>query len=207
MKKGYKLSPETKEKMSMSRKAYLEQHPEAMHGEHHPRWNGGKMWYLYSLSRKQWESINGPIPKGYSISHKDGDISNNNIDNLVLAPINTYVSEYKRNQMKKNHADFSGEQHPRWKDGTTYTTDGYAQLWSPEEKRGRIKNRVKEHILIAERILGRRLKRSECVHHVNGKKNDNRHQNLVICTHKYHGWLHARMAKLYQEMMFGPTKA
>jgi len=37
--------------------------------------------------RKLWESINGPIPKGYHIHHKDGNPYNNSIDNLeCLSP-------------------------------------------------------------------------------------------------------------------------
>lgn len=45
--------------------------------------------YMYNntngvLHRKVWECYNGPIPEGYDIHHKDGDKSNNNIDNLEL---------------------------------------------------------------------------------------------------------------------------
>lgn len=36
------------------------------------------------LHRDVWEKNNGPIPKGYDIHHKDGDKSNNDIENLRI---------------------------------------------------------------------------------------------------------------------------
>lgn len=55
------------------------------------------------------------------------------------------------------------------------------------------RQRQYEHILIAERALGRKLKRKERVHHIDCDRANNRNDNLLICTHDYHLALHARM--------------
>ena len=53
--------------------------------------------------------------------------------------------------------------------------------------------RIKEHILKAERALGKKLPKGSHVHHINYNTTDNRNQNLVICPDMaYHKLLHMR---------------
>ena len=54
---------------------------------------------------------------------------------------------------------------------------------------------MSEHKIIAERVLGRELKRDEMVHHIDFDGSNNSHDNLLICDRAYHTWLHNRMRR------------
>lgn len=57
--------------------------------------------------------------------------------------------------------------------------------------------RTYEHILVAEKALGRRLPKGAQVHHINEIRTDNRPENLVICPgYAYHALLHLRQDAL-----------
>jgi hypothetical protein len=90
-----------------------------------------------------------------------------------------------------------GHGHPRWIGGRYVRKDGYVLLNCPDHPKANNSGQVYEHILVAERALGRYLPEGAEVHHVNENPSDNRGENLVICQdHSYHFLLHRRAKQL-----------
>lgn len=72
-----------------------------------------------------------------------------------------------------------GKNHRNWKGGRYKLKIGYIVRYAPNHPRA-YRNMVYEHILIAEKKIGRRLKKGEVVHHINRIKYDNRPENLIV---------------------------
>ncbi len=82
-----------------------------------------------------------------------------------------------------------GRKQKRSKGETYIDSNGYICLARNKKRR--------EHRIIMENILGKKLNRDEHVHHINGNKTDNRIKNLTILSASEHHQLHHRMKKIF----------
>lgn len=79
--------------------------------------------------------------------------------------------------------------------------DGYVLKKSHSGGKDRL-----EHRVVAERILGRRLEHWEVVHHINGKRDDNRASNLCVMSRTAHDRYHRWYDKVYESYKRYPPR-
>jgi hypothetical protein len=79
-----------------------------------------------------------------------------------------------------------------WKGGTSFhPSNKYLRVWCPKHPRASTNGYVYEHILIAEKALGRFIPAKHPIHHAGKNRLDN--TKLVICENEeYHQLLHKR---------------
>lgn len=98
--------------------------------------------------------------------------------------------------------DRQGKNHKCWKGGSYLSADGYRMIFvkSGKTKIGWTKYR-KEHIVLIEEKIGRKISKKECVHHIDGDRLNNNIENLILLNHKTHRKSHVSLQKLGYELI------
>jgi hypothetical protein len=86
-----------------------------------------------------------------------------------------------------NKRDRIGADNPLHRGGKSRDANGYVVLTS-KEWGGNINRR--EHRVVMENILGRKIAPAEVVHHINGNRSDNRPENLTLESRASHNRKH-----------------
>ena len=92
-------------------------------------------------------------------------------------PYKPYLSELAKKNRDLAH---KGKRSFAWKGGKHTDRLGYVQVWRPDHPNARMAGYIHEHRLVMSDHLGRPLKKFENVHHINGKRDDNRIENLEL---------------------------
>ena len=86
----------------------------------------------------------------------------------------------------KKYPGRSGPNHHNWKGGRILDEKGYMNIRMTEHPNAQ-NGYVLEHRLIMEKKIGRILESHEIIHHKNGRRDDNRIENLVLLDKASHG--------------------
>ena len=148
-------------------------------------WNKG-IPQSEKAKKKQSETWKHKLENGYKSPNRGRKHSEKSKRNMSIA----HIGNIPWNKGKK------GKNSPNWKGGRS-KQNGYWIIHKPDHPRSMSNNYVFEHILIAEKMLGRSLKSEEIVHHINFNGLDNREENIHIFKNKSkHGKVKKSLFKL-----------
>ena len=185
---------EHKDKISASLKEYFKHnpHPRGMLGKKHTKESNIKR----SLAQKgKKKSLETRAKMGaWQVGRKFSDETKRKISDAQKRhhAQNPGMVSGEKNPM----FGLRGEKNPRWKGNEIIRTDGRILIYKPNHPNVGVKSYMRRSRLVAEKVLGRYLKRDEVVHHFNENVSDDQNCNLLVCSKSYHAWLHHRMKKV-----------
>ena len=99
------------------------------------------------------------------------------------------------------------EKNPNWKGGRTIASNGYVLIKvGTHHHLSDVRGYAYEHRLIAEKLIGRRLRKGEQVHHRNGDRMDNSHDNIEVYRDRAHHAVSHRTVGMTRQMPGEPNE-
>ena len=148
---------------------------------------------MYSVDERPMHEIakalGVSIWKVHDTLHKNGvDIRPRMTDRCKEAAIrkNRHRKQTKEERQKRSEKLKRGGIGAKKKSNT-----GYMYVYFPDHPCAK-DGWIAEHRLVMEALIGRRLKHDEVVHHINGKRTDNRKENLMLMSDKEHRRFHMK---------------
>lgn len=149
----------------------------------------------YNESKKYFKEKKTCSPKCFHIRHsklmKGREVSEETRRKIGLKhkgkKISPETTIKRLRTLRKNGNELLGSKNHKWNGGRLIDKDGYIQV--------RISTGYyrREHRVLMEQYLGRKLGSEEMVHHINENKKDNRISNLQILTRSEHAKLHQNL--------------
>lgn len=100
----------------------------------------------------------------------------------------------------KERPELQGEKSHNWKGGKWIDKWGYVRIDGNRKRNGHGWY-LKEHRVVAEKMIGRPLKKDECVHHIDGNKQNNAETNLLVTNnYQHHKLIHASLQEVAYEL-------
>lgn len=83
-------------------------------------------------------------------------------------------------KLSQSHIGKTSINSARWKGGKTDSGHGYILVYKPDHPNAINNKYVREHRLVMEKHIGRLLKKTEVVHHIDGNTKNNKISNLML---------------------------
>lgn len=181
------------------------------------------MWLnkIKELENEYQRVLNNGKKSNYKRKCRITELKCDNCDSIFERPLNLLSPNRRNNNVKhfcskcdsyalggKIASEIRTEKYNNLIGKTNKYNRGYVEIYVKGTHEHRPdENWIREHIIVMENHIGRKLKKGEVVHHIDGDKHNNNISNLDLCTIEEHNNCHAKseliVFELYKKGLVG----